>query len=78
MDDFKTCYLHDVYYTGCLDCQHDMEEEISILKADNARMREALTSLMNKVSDNYGTSTAYDNACKVLGIENVYDEKDGE
>ena len=42
MDDFKTCSLHDDYHTGCIDCQHDMTEEISILKADNARMREAL------------------------------------
>lgn len=41
---FKTCSLHSAYHTGCIDCQHDMDEEISILKADNARMREALES----------------------------------
>lgn len=48
MDDFRTCSLHDAYHTGCIDCQHDMTEEISILKADNARMREALEELMSE------------------------------
>ena len=53
MDDFRTCSLHDTYHTGCIDCQHDMTEEISILKADNARMREALDNrkFMFKLKD---------------------------
>lgn len=46
MDDFRTCSLHDAYHTGCIDCQHDMTEEISILKADNARMRGLLSELL--------------------------------
>ena len=46
MDDFKTCSLHDDYHTGCIDCQHDMEEEILILKAENARMREAIDNVL--------------------------------
>lgn len=77
MDDFRTCSLHDAYHTGCIDCQHDMTEEISILKADNARMLEALLNLMNKVSDNYGSTKAYDDACKVLGIKNPYNDDEG-
>ena len=54
-------------------------DAIKKLKTDNARMREVLENLMNKVSDNYGSTKAYDDACKVLGVRNEwYDEEGGE
>lgn len=56
---FKTCSLHSAYHTGCIDCQHDMHEEISILKADNARMREALEDLDMNLVYTRGTDKEY-------------------
>ena len=61
-NDFKTCSLHGAYHTGCIDCQHDMEEEILILKADNARMREALQELYNlNLCPDYKTGASREN-----------------
>ena len=28
----RTCVEHDEYFTGCISCQHDMAEEIEILR----------------------------------------------
>ena len=64
---FKTCSLHSAYHTGCIDCQHDMHEEISILKADNARMREALEWLVN-LSCGYSSANEYTDAV-ILGMQ---------
>lgn len=49
------------------------------LRAENIELKNALIVLMNKVSDNYGTTRAYDDACRVLGIKNQYnDDESGE
>lgn len=60
-DDHKICFEHVDYHTGCVACQEDMTEEISILRAENERLKakyededeleDELEKLINKVNE---------------------------